>query len=59
MSKNRKPETVLAQVIHDYIDSLPHARRLYPDIYCNELAETVLEQLLTAPVAIEEEEKKK
>lgn len=31
----------LARVIHDAIDALPHAMRLYPDLYAQDVAEKV------------------
>jgi hypothetical protein len=44
-SWGREPETELAQIIHDSIDSLRAERRLYPDLYCNELADIIREYL--------------
>jgi hypothetical protein len=35
----------LAQVIHDAIEALPHATRLYPDLYAEQVAEKVREYL--------------
>lgn len=33
--------TPKAQLIHDTIEAMPHARRLYPDLYCEELAAAI------------------
>ena len=31
----------VARVVHDTIEAMPHARRLYPDLYALEVAEAV------------------
>lgn len=32
----------MSKVIHDTIDKLPHAARLYPDIYSDKVADALL-----------------
>jgi hypothetical protein len=35
-------EEQMAEVIHDAIDALPHAERLYPDLYAHKVAAAIL-----------------
>lgn len=32
----------MSKIIHDVIDRLPHARRLYPDLYSDQVADALL-----------------
>lgn len=36
-----------AQIIHDFIENLPYATRLYPSVYSQDLADTLAAQTIT------------
>lgn len=42
--KDTLPRSPLAKHIKEAIESLPHHQRLYPDLYANSLAESILKK---------------